>query len=171
MTTPRLTISLRETSRRAFTLIELAVVIFIMSILTAIAAPAFYDSLLFYRVESAARRVKADLELVRQTAKLTSATQSATFGGAAYTTSAGVAAFDRPAESYAVNLAAAPYHLTNVAADFEGDDTIAFDGYGTPSASGTVVLTAPNHQCTVTLDADTGEITISRNHAAGEFTE
>jgi prepilin-type N-terminal cleavage/methylation domain-containing protein len=166
MTTPQL-----APRRRAFTLIELAVVICIMSIFTAVAVPAFYDSLMFYRVESAARRVKADLELVRQTAKLTSSTQSVTFDGAAYAASVGVAAFDRPSESYAVNLAAAPYHLTNVVANFGGDDTIAFDGYGAASADGTVVLTAPKHQCTVTLDVDTGEITISRNHAAGGFTE
>ena len=36
-----------------------------MGILTAVAAPTFFDSLLFHRVESAARRVKADLELAQ----------------------------------------------------------------------------------------------------------
>ena len=47
---------------RAFTIIELVIVVLIMSIFAAVAAPTFLDSLLFHRVESAARRVKADLD-------------------------------------------------------------------------------------------------------------
>ena len=64
----------RVRSRRcAFTFIELVIVLLVMGILTAVAAPKFFDSLLFHRVESAARRVKADLELARTQARLTSA--------------------------------------------------------------------------------------------------
>ena len=50
----------------------------VMSIFAAAAVPIFTDSLLFQRVESAAQRVKIDLELARQTARLTSSAQSVT---------------------------------------------------------------------------------------------
>jgi prepilin-type N-terminal cleavage/methylation domain-containing protein len=156
--------------RRGFTLTELAVVVLIISIFTAVAVPKFVDSLIFYRIESAARRVKADLELTRQTAKLTSASQSITFDGASYEASSGVTSLDSPGQPYVVNLAAEPYRITNVTANIEGQ-TVEFDGFGKPAVGGTIVLTAPNHECAVEIDEETGEITISRNHVDGNFTE
>ena len=63
----------------AFSILELLIVALVMSILAAVATPTFFDSLLFHRVESAARRVKADLELARMQARLTSASQSISF--------------------------------------------------------------------------------------------
>ncbi len=153
--------------RAAFTIIELVVVGLIRGILAAAAAPAFVDSLLFYRVESAARRVKFDLELARQTARLTSTTQSMTFTGLSYALSPAVAGLDNPNESYAVNLAVDPFELETVTANFSGTAAVSFDGFGKPSAGGTIVLRLKDHQCTVTLDATTGEVTIASNHSRG----
>jgi hypothetical protein len=76
--------------------------------------------------------------------------------------SAGVAAMDSSTNTYAVNLAAAPYEITNVAVNFGGTASVSFDGYGQPSSGGTVIITGPRHQCTVTLNGTTGQITISR---------
>lgn len=154
------------TARRcAFSLIEVVVVLLIMSIFGAVAAPSFFDSLLFNRVESAARRVKADIDYARQRARLTSTSQTVTFVGAVYTTS--TKSIDRPSTTNTVNLTKSPFSLNSATANFGGTQTLTFDGYGTPSSGGTVMLNAKSHQCTVTVDATTGVATISSNHPGG----
>jgi prepilin-type N-terminal cleavage/methylation domain-containing protein len=148
--------------RGAVTLVELVIVMLIMGILAAAAAPTFYESLAYHRVESAARRVKADLQRLRQAARLTSSPQSITFDGAtAYTLSEDVADLDHPSQTYSVDLAARPYQLDVVTIDFGGDSSITFDGYGNPSRGGSLVLRAADYACTVTLDATTGRVTKS----------
>jgi prepilin-type N-terminal cleavage/methylation domain-containing protein len=149
---------------RAFTLVELLIVMLVMGIMTAVATPAFMDSLLFHRVESAARRIKADLELARHTARLTSTTQSITFTGLTYTVSGGIKNLDNPTQPYLVDLAAPPYELSDVTANFNGDQSLSFNGYGAPSSWGTIFLTNKRHQCIVQLDPTTGNVTITSNH-------
>jgi type IV fimbrial biogenesis protein FimT len=150
--------------RGALTIIELVIVVMIMGIMAAVAMPTFFESLLYHRVESAARRLKSDLELARHTARLKSAAQSITFTGASYALSAAVEGLDDPNATYAVDLSAAPFELSSVTANFNGSNTISFDGYGAPSSSGTVVLTLQGHRSTVTLDGTTGEVTIASVH-------
>jgi type II secretory pathway pseudopilin PulG len=149
--------------RHAHTVVELVIVILVMSIMAAVATPTFLDSLLFHRVESAARRLKADLELASHNARLTSATQSISFAGSTYTLS-GAKSLDNPHEDYVVDLGAPPYELSDVSPNFDGNQTVSFDGYGVPSSWGTVFLTIKRHQCIVQLDATTGNVTITSNH-------
>ncbi|MFO0790614.1 MAG: type II secretion system protein [Pirellulales bacterium] len=151
--------------RCAFSLIELVIVLLIISIFWAVATPTFFDSLLFHRVETAARRVKADIDSARQRARLTSTTQTITFSGATYTST--VKSIDRPAVANSVNLTKSPFLLNSATADFGGTQTLTFNGYGTPTSGGTVVLNAKSHQCTVTVDATTGIATITSNHPGG----
>src|SRR3954466_4038968 len=87
------------TRLRAFSIFELVIVCLIMSILAAVAGPKFYDSLLFPPGESAARRVKADIELARVQARLTSAAQTVTFSNSTYTL-ANVKSLDKPNSVY-----------------------------------------------------------------------
>jgi Tfp pilus assembly protein FimT len=147
-------------------MIELAIVVLIISILAAVSAPAFLNSLLFHRVETAARRVKADLDYARQRARLTSTAQTIVFTGSSYTLS-GAKSLTNPNQLYTVDLQASPYSLDTATANFASSQIISFDGYGTPSAGGTVVLTAKDHQCTVTVDAVSGTTTITSSHSAG----
>ena len=154
-------------------MVEMVVVMLIMGIFAAAAVPTFYDSLLFHRVESAARRVKADLELVRQTARLTSTEQTLTVIGNTYTASPAVAHLDRPTLPYSVDLSKPPYSVV-VAANFGGFTEVRFNGYGTPRrpngtplVTGTVIVQSGSHQCTVTLDGATGQVTMSSNHTRG----
>jgi Tfp pilus assembly protein FimT len=142
-----------------------------MGITAAVATPAFIDSLLFHRVESAARRLKADLELARHTARLTSTSQSVSFTGTTYTLSGGVKNLDNPTAVYLVDLAASPYELSSVSANFDGNQTISFNGYGVPSSWGTIVLTIKRHQCILQIDATTGAVTITSNHERARSAE
>jgi prepilin-type N-terminal cleavage/methylation domain-containing protein len=153
--------------RLGFSVVEVLIVVLIMGIFTAVAVPAFRDSLLFNRVETAARRLKADIELARQTARATSATQTITFTGTTYTLSAAIPGLDNPNASYAVDLSQPPFELDGVTVNFASTASTAFDGYAKPTKGGTVVLTAKGHQCTVTLDATTGHVTITSNHSRG----
>jgi type II secretory pathway pseudopilin PulG len=151
---------------RAFSMLELLIVFLIMGILTAVAAPTFFDSLLFHRVESAARRVKADLELARMQARLTSATQTVMFSNSTYTIS-NLKSLDSPNAAYNVDLKKEPYQLNSATANFNGNQSVTFDGYGIPSSGGTVVLATKAHQCTVTLNGTTGDVTFTSNHSGG----
>jgi prepilin-type N-terminal cleavage/methylation domain-containing protein len=148
----------------AFSLIELVIVLLIISVFAAISVPTYFDSLLFHRVESAARRVKSDLELVRETARLTSRAQTLTVTGMTYTATSAIASLDRPGQAYLVDLSQSPYELEVLAANFGGFTEVSFNGYGTPSSGGTVVLQARDHQCTVTLNGTTGQVSIGSNH-------
>jgi hypothetical protein len=122
-------------------------------------------------VESAARRVKADLDLARHTARLKSTTQSVTFTASGYSLSAAVTALDTPNQAYTVDLTAAPYEMGSVAASFGNSQTVSFDGYGVPTSGGTVVLTSQGHRYTVTLDGVTGEVSITSNPPQADESE
>jgi type II secretory pathway pseudopilin PulG len=149
-------------------MVELVIVIMVISIMAAAAAPTFLDSLQYHRVESAARRVKADLQLAQQMARLKSASQTVTFTGSSYTLSAGAVALDDANEAYSVDLAASPYEMNSVTAQFGISQAVTFDGYGMPSIGGTVELASHGFRCTVSLDGVTGEVWISSNHARDE---
>jgi prepilin-type N-terminal cleavage/methylation domain-containing protein len=152
---------------RAFTMIELVVVVLIMSILAAVTAPSFMESLLFHRVETAARRVKADIEYTRQRARLTSTAQTITFTAAGAYTISGAKSLENSTKAYSVNLLKSPYLLDSATVNFANTLILSFDGYGTPASGGTVVLNAKSHKCTVTVDAITGDATITSSHAGG----
>jgi Tfp pilus assembly protein FimT len=155
-------------------LVELVIVLMVMAVLSAVAVPTFVDTLLFHRVESAARRVKADLELARNTARLTSATQSITFNNATttYTASAAIKDLNHPNQALSVNLSKAPYKLNTVTANFGGTAVVSFDGYAKPSSGGTVVVQIDaDHKATVTLDGATGQVTITSNQSRGRAAE
>jgi prepilin-type N-terminal cleavage/methylation domain-containing protein len=164
------------TQRRAVTIIELVVVLMVMGIMAAVAAPAFFDSLLFHQVEAAAQRVKVDLELARNTARLTSQSQHVVFTSSGYTIMSDVAAnalknLDDPNVDYAIDLTGDPYQLDGVMSNFQDSVEVSFNGFGTPVNGdgetfdeGTVTLNLKSHTCVVTLDGRTGEITITGLH-------
>ena len=146
---------------RAFTILELVMVLVALALLAAVAAPRYASSLANYHVDAAARRVAADLAFVQAQARATSKPQTITFtpAGLRYQVVA-VSGLDNRAGGYAVDLSADPYRLTGLTAKFGTKTQITFDQYGTPDNAGTVTVAVGTTSKTVTLDAATGKLTV-----------
>ncbi len=147
--------------RGGFTLIEIVIVVLIIGIMAAISAPKFADTLHRCRVDSAVKRVKVDLSLVRQHAISSSSTQSAQFSPATddYELS-GLMSQDHAGTTLGVNLADPPYSAELVSASFGADSVVEFDRYGQPDSGGTVVVQSGGYQQTLTVDPATGKASI-----------
>lgn len=148
---------------RGFSLVETIVVLSIMAVGAAIAAPRYMSSISRYRVELAARRIAADLAMARATAKASSSPQKVAFTDSNYYTVTGVGRLDRRAGVYTVTLNAAPYHAATSSITFTkstGNATITFDGFGNADRGVTVVLRSGGMTKSVVLNPDTGEATV-----------
>lgn len=147
--------------RPAFSLLEVVLVLAIIGVVAAIAAPRYANALCRYRAEMAARRIAADLEAARAWAKRTSASQAVTFNtGAEKYELVGREDPDHAGAPYEVVLGKAPYHADLSGALFGGGATVTFNGFGMPDNGGDVDVQVGDHARTVRVDPDTGKITI-----------
>jgi len=146
-------------ARRGVTAVELVVVALILAIVAAAAVPKYVDNLTRVRVDAAARRIIADLAAAQARAKATSSSQTITFvvppQGSQYQI-VGMKDPDRPSAAYLVDLTAYPYQATLSSVSFGGSTTLAYNGYGVPGSSGTIVVQAGKFTRTVTIDSSTG---------------
>ena len=146
------------TARHAgFTLIDLIVVMAIIAIVAAIATPRYANALTRYRAEAAARRVAADFELARQTAKSTSSSRTVKFDAVSDSyVIPNVRELDTAGTMYRVQLQDPPYQAQIVSVDLGGDWEITFDGFGMPDSGGFIIVRAGDYQYTVVVDPETG---------------
>ncbi len=146
------------TDRHAgFTLLDLVVAMAIIVIVAAIATPRYANALTRYRAEAAARRVAADFQLTRQTAKSTSSSRTVEFDAVddSYVIP-NVRELDTAGTTYHVQLQDPPYQAQIVSVDLGGDWEITFDGFGMPDSGGFVIVQAGDYQYTVVVDPETG---------------
>src|SRR5258708_4214394 len=101
-----------RSSSRGYTLIEIVVVLTIIGVLWAIAAPRYGNSLCRYRAEQAARRIAADLLLARSQAKMTSKNRTLTFTTTSNTYAMDVQGLTASSTQYNVNIAGDPYYAS-----------------------------------------------------------
>jgi Tfp pilus assembly protein FimT len=135
-------------------------VMLIMAIMTAVAAPRYYAALANYRVNAAAGRVAADLRMARQYARKASVAQTVVFSVAGDSfTAPSMPGMDSPAATYTVALGSTDYKTDVTSATFGGSATVSFDIYGRPSAAGTVVVRSGGVQRTIQMD-DAGNVSI-----------
>jgi type II secretory pathway pseudopilin PulG len=141
--------------------VELVLVVAIVGILAAIAAPRFAGAGERYKALVAADRVMRDVAHARARAIASGAVVSMDFTPAtvSYTIN-GMRDPDAPAKSYVVDLTATPYRCTALAADFGGSTTLKFNGYGVPASGGSVTVTVGSYKCVVTVAAGTGVGTV-----------
>jgi len=147
--------------RRAFSLVELVFTTAIIGIVAAIALPHWSSSIQNYQLDLAARRLASDLTWARSLANASSTSVVIFFdtNGGAYALS-GITDPDHPARTYSVNLSADPYRAVMLSASFGGLQQITFNGYGMPTQGGSVVVGVGSAQRTVSVDANTGGISI-----------
>lgn len=151
----------RATSSEGFSLIELVLVLAIVSVVALMAVPRYGQAMSRYQLDLAARRLAHDLHLARDQARVTGQQCTIEFlvDDSQYTLS-GVSDPDHATRSYCVRLGAEPYKATMVLADFGGDEGTAFNGFGLPTAGGSVVLECGGLEKSVVLDGQTGEVTL-----------
>jgi len=147
--------------RRAFSLVELTMVMAIMAIAGAIAMPRWGEAMGRYRVDAAARRIVADLALAQTTARATSSPQSVIINPSVdnYRLPS-LTNFETAAGQYTVYLANAPYLADLSSTDWSAVTPLTFNAFGVPSAGGSVTVTSGGFSRTITIDADSGVATI-----------
>jgi prepilin-type N-terminal cleavage/methylation domain-containing protein len=145
----------------AFSLVELSLSIAIIGISCAIVLPHWSNSIQNYQLSLAARRVAADIAWAQSIANSGSASVTISFDsiGSTYQILSN-ADPDHPAQTYTVNLAADPYHVTLSSVNFASATQLSFNGYGVPTNAGTIVLAAGGVQKTIGVDGVTGNVSI-----------
>jgi prepilin-type N-terminal cleavage/methylation domain-containing protein len=142
---------------RAFSLIELVTALAIASIVMAIAAPRFANSLSRNHAQNAAQRIVADLALAQRLARTTSLGQTVVFTVASNSYSlSGVTGLAGPSSSYTVLLSNDPYESTLASAVFGATSSITYDRFGQPSSGGTIIVQCGAWQKTITVDPNSG---------------
>jgi prepilin-type N-terminal cleavage/methylation domain-containing protein len=144
-----------------FSLVELVLVLLVIGVVSAIAAPRYGDALARFRADAAARRVAGDLALVQARARSTGTSCTVNFDvtGNAYQLP-GEKDFKRALTVYTVDLAGSPYFASMGTANFGASATVTFNGFGVPSNAGYVRLSVGKAVRTISIDADNGVATV-----------
>ncbi len=146
---------------RGFSLLELLLVLGIMVTFAGMAIPRYSDAVFRHQADLAARRVATDLRQAQSYAKTTSAACTVSFSvNSEQYQLLNVPSLDGGPGGYTVNLSIDPYNAKLTSADFDGAIQVVFNGWGMPDSGGTVVIGLGSEQRTVTVDGDTGEVTI-----------
>ncbi len=146
--------------RRAFTLIEVLIVLVVVSTIALVAMPRYADAAQRYRVKAAARSVYSDLSYARQLALAGNRSQVVQFDVAAQTYElVGVVHPDDPGRAFVVTLGGDESARMS-GADFNGASDVTFDSRGRPSDGGWVRVRSGAYAKRVFVDADTGQVSL-----------
>lgn len=148
-------------SQRGFSLIELLLVVAIMGIVAAMAAPRYGEALNRYRADATARRIAADITMAQARARTTSSSRTIVFDTDSSTYKmAGEKDLAVSTNTYSVDLSASPYFAKLSRVGFGGNTTLSFNGYGVPSGSGSILISVGATTRTVSIDADSAIPTV-----------
>lgn len=136
---------------RAFSLLELIIIMLIVSTMAAIALPRYAGAIERRRADSAAWRIALDLSAARRQARIQGKRKKLTFYPATheyYTETSG----------QMIQLSMDPYRATLGSTMFGGDGEIVFDAFGMPDSGGSLVVRSGSAERTVIIAADSGTV-------------
>ncbi len=152
---------------RAFTLIELSIVIVVVGVVAAVSFPKYAESRSRYQVELAARKVCVDATYVQNDARYGSVTRVIEYD---LPTDTYKFAYARPgasaSETALVILRDEPFRVMLLKADFNSSSVLTFNGFGVPVAGGDLAVGANTRGKSITVDPDTGAVTTTTLDAA-----
>ncbi|MDQ7013194.1 MAG: prepilin-type N-terminal cleavage/methylation domain-containing protein [Planctomycetota bacterium] len=140
------------TTHRAFTLIEITIVLVVVGVVFAIATPRFSRAGSQRRVDMAMERIERDFRLAEQDAWHTGTSRELVFDVANNSYEI-VGMTDGMGNPYIVDLSRAPYNLSINSVDFAGDTRLTIDGRGGIPIGGSVVLADGSYSATGTVAA------------------
>ncbi len=137
---------------RAFTLIELVVVIVIMAIMASVAIPRFASAASRYRVDAAVQQIIADVNTTSAVANLASETRLIQFDADAesYTLVAQPSLSD-PATDQVIDLSIEPFRVNLLQISFGGDSELQISGFGLLLESGQLTVAAGRNARRITF--------------------
>lgn len=142
--------------RRAFTLVELVVVLAITAAVTSIGVIKYSASLARYRVQGAAARLIADLETARTQARHSSSPRIMRFAPDRTRYTVLTSAQDSANAAGAItDLSLDPYRASFAISGLS-NNTLRFDGYGVANQAPRITLTSAGATAVVAIDADSG---------------
>jgi prepilin-type N-terminal cleavage/methylation domain-containing protein len=147
--------------QRAFTLIELAVVIAIIATAAAITLPRYASAQGRYKLDSAARLLAQHLERLARRAETSSQAINVTIDLAADQ----IVARDATNPSIVIaslTISGSPWNVDMIAADFSGERKFTIDAFGLPSSDGTIEISHAGERRIISLSRATGEAAVLR---------
>lgn len=153
---------------RAWTLVELLMVMVVIGAWAGVAAPRFAESLAHRRAENAIQRIARDITSTARLANTTSRAQTIAFSLVmhGYSRCSGAEIPD-PSDPPQVRLHDEPYLAELVYVSFTGlnpgasGPSLTFDGFGRPTASGIIVIRVGKAYRYLVLDGSTGRLRTS----------
>ena len=146
---------------RAFTLIELAVVVAIIATAAAIALPRYASAQGRYKLDSSASLLAQHLERLARRAETSCQGISVTIDLAADEIIARDAT-DASVIIAELRISASPWNADITAADFSGEMKFTIDAFGLPSSDGTIEITHAGERRIISLNSATGEAIVLR---------
>ena len=144
-------------NRRAFSLIEVTLVILLLGIIAAVSTPRFASTLRVMRMKAAAQQLAAHVEYIRRVAANEGRSTTLVCDNTLSTYSSNVDFPERIGETISVSIAETFDESISLVADFDSQTSMTFDYEGTPHVGGVPLVNG-----TVTLSAGSDAIVVSR---------
>ena len=149
-----------NTRSRAFTLMELIIVIVIISVTAAVAIPRMSGASSRYRVDAAVQQLLADINITAAAANSASETRSIVFDASNETyVMVGRPSPSNPALNHTVSLSVEPYKVNMLGVSL-GDNQLDISGHGLLMETGQLTLAAGSTARRVVFTSGSGSVQV-----------